>query len=216
MIVGILAIIFFSTIFSRAVFYAPQEESDGDGKFSLQIIDETHIERGIESVQESFEPQITQSILQAKKVYPSSYPSQLRIPSIDVSADVQYVGITKKGNMATPNNFRDVGWYKNGVIPGEVGSAIIAGHVNNGLALPAIFYNLEDIKIGDDIYLDNVGKDTLNFVVTDIKIYDFNAKSEEVFNQVDGKFLKLITCTGVWQKEFKTHDKRLVVIAELK
>lgn len=53
----------------------------------------------------------------------------------------------------------------------------------------------------------------LHFVVTKISTYDFDAIVPEVFNQNDDYYLKLITCTGTWLKEFKTHDKRLVVTA---
>jgi LPXTG-site transpeptidase (sortase) family protein len=141
------------------------------------------------------------------------YPTQLRIPSINIDAQVQDVGITKNGNMATPNNFTDVGWFKYGALPGTIGSAVIAGHVDDGFALPAVFSNLNDIKKGDDIYVDTVGGTTIRFVVTDIKTYDYTAPTEEIFNQTNGSFLKLITCAGVWVDKYKTHNKRLVVTA---
>lgn len=150
-----------------------------------------------------------------KEIRIASHPDQLRIPSIKVDANVQNVGITNKGNMGTPKNFKDVGWYAYGAVPGEVGSSVIAGHVNNGLALPAVFANLEDVKIGEDIYIDTVGEGTLHFVVTGTEVYDFDAEAPSVFTQNDGKYLKLITCTGEWVKEYRTHNKRLVVIAEL-
>lgn len=150
-----------------------------------------------------------------KEIRTASHPKQLRIPSIKVDANVQNVGITNKGNMGTPKNFKDVGWYAYGTIPGELGSAVIAGHVNNGLSFPAVFANLEDVKIGEDIYIDTVGEGTLHFVVTKREIYDFDADVPSVFTQNDGKYLKLITCTGEWVKEYRTHNKRLVVIAEL-
>ncbi|MCC7436448.1 class F sortase [Candidatus Nomurabacteria bacterium] len=142
-------------------------------------------------------------------------PSRLAVPSLDIDAKVQKVGITLKGNMATPNNFVDVGWYEYGPLPGQLGSAVIAGHVNNGLAFPAVFSNLKNIETGADIYVETLGKNTLHFVVVGTKVYDFDAKADEVFKQDDGKFLKLITCTGTWSDQYKTHDKRLVVTAML-
>lgn len=144
------------------------------------------------------------------------YPARLTIPKIKVDANVQRVGITKKGNMATPNNFTDVGWYKYGALPGGMGSAVVAGHVDNGIALPAVFNKLGDLAKGDDVYVSTENGKLLHFVVTGNKIYDFDAKVVEVFQQNDGRLLKLITCAGTWISKYKTHDKRLVVTAVLK
>jgi len=142
-------------------------------------------------------------------------PISLSIPKIGVDAKIQEVGITQKGNMATPNNFMDVGWYKFGTMPGDMGSAVMAGHVNNELNLPAVFGKLGELEEGDDIYV-TMGKDTkLHFKVTKSKTYDFNASGKEVFDENNGKLLKLITCTGSWIEKLKTHNQRLVVSAVL-
>jgi LPXTG-site transpeptidase (sortase) family protein len=148
----------------------------------------------------------------ARNIISPSLPTRLIIPSLEVDAKVQQVGITKKGNMATPNNFTDVGWYKYGAIPGNKGSAVIAGHVDNGIALPGVFKNLKNIKIGDEILVESE-TGTIKFLVTKLDIYDFDAKVDSIFNQKDDYLLRLITCTGTWVPQYKTHDKRLVVTA---
>jgi sortase (surface protein transpeptidase) len=81
-------------------------------------------------------------------------PARIRIPSIGVDAFVQDVGIGKSGNMAVPTNYDDVGWYRYGPAPGEKGSAVIDGHVDNGFGLPAVFSRLSELEAGDDIYID--------------------------------------------------------------
>ncbi len=144
-----------------------------------------------------------------------SYPSRLTIPKINVDTKVTQVGITRKGNMATPSNFTDVGWYKYGAVPGALGSAVIAGHLDDGLALPAVFSNLKDLSAGDDIYVTTSGGKELHFKVTSTNTYDFNSNVPEVFTGSDGKILRLITCAGNWLAQFRTHDKRLVVNATL-
>ncbi len=143
----------------------------------------------------------------------TTFPERLKIPSILVDATVQDVGITRKGNMSTPSNFTDVGWFKYGTVPGEMGSAVIAGHVDNGLALPGVFANLDKIKVGDDIYVETAGGKKIQFKVTSKKLYEYTDKTDEVFNENDGSYLKLITCAGVWLPENRTHDQRLVVTA---
>src|SRR4051812_42948486 len=82
----------------------------------------------------------------------TSIPVQFSIPALTINAHVQQVGITAAGNMGVPSNFSDVGWYKNGVVPGHAGSAVIDGHVDNGLGLPGVFKHLGEIQKGDSIY----------------------------------------------------------------
>src|SRR3989344_1071244 len=59
----------------------------------------------------------------------SSLPVRLQIPKLSIDADVQRVGIGKKGNMAVPTNYSDVGWYRYGTVPGQLGSAVVDGHI---------------------------------------------------------------------------------------
>lgn len=143
----------------------------------------------------------------------SRFKPRLTIPSLKINAKIQNVGITKKGNMSTPNNYVDVGLYKYGTMPGEKGSAVIAGHVDNGLGLKAVFGNLKNIKMGDDIYVEMEEDIKIHYIVTSISIYNFNDIVEEVFNQNDDSYLKLITCGGTWIPSLRTHDKRIVVTA---
>src|SRR5688572_8435793 len=59
-------------------------------------------------------------------------PTRLEIPSLGIDAAVQEVGITKKGTMGVPRGYDEAGWYKYGAAPGELGSAVLAGHLDNG------------------------------------------------------------------------------------
>ncbi len=151
-----------------------------------------------------------------KKSTPSSSPvyhMHLSIPLVGINASVQEVGITKKGNVGTPDNFTDVAWYKDSPVPGAKGTSIIDGHVDNGLALPAVFWNLKNVKKGDDIYIHTKDGRTIHFIVTNIKTYDFNAPTDTIFTQSNNATLKLITCAGVYVAAYRTHNKRLVVTA---
>jgi LPXTG-site transpeptidase (sortase) family protein len=142
-------------------------------------------------------------------------PVRISIPKIGVDTQIEQVGITKKGNIATPSNFSEVGWYKYGSLPGETGSAVLAGHVDNGLGLPAVFSRLNELKNGDEIIIFTEKGNQLRFWVLDKKEYDYNATVEKIFTDKSGKFINLITCTGRWLESQKTHDKRLVVNAVL-
>ncbi len=201
----ILALILFAIILSNAAFYAPSDE------IPLPLASPAALPNNLEKSKSG----VTEEKSALDVYTPKGYPDLLSIPKINVKAKVGLVGITQKGNMATPRSFREVGWYKYGTIPGNMGSAVIAGHVDNGLALPAVFSKLSELKKGDDIYITTDENKSLHFKVTGSEVYDFNANVPEIFKENDGKILRLITCTGTWLKEYRTHDERLVVSAVL-
>ncbi|MDB5187962.1 MAG: hypothetical protein JWO50_482 [Candidatus Kaiserbacteria bacterium] len=146
----------------------------------------------------------------------SSPPYRLIIPTLSINAGVQYVGVKSNGNMATPSNFTDVGWYKYGTTPGDIGSAVFAGHVDNGLGLAGVFKHLKDLKVGDSIYVQSKDGTKLHFVIYDIESYDYNsAPTERIFNAHAYIGLNLITCDGDWVPSGKTYDHRLVVYSRL-
>lgn len=143
-------------------------------------------------------------------------PLRLTVPVLGIDAQIQQVGVTKSGNMATPTNFTDVGWYKFGTRPGEEGSAVIAGHRSNAVFLPAVFYPLKDIQKGDDIYVFTEDGSTLHFTVTTIATYDYQKVPTDIlFNETGNRYLKLITCAGAWHSDIKTADKRLIITSVL-
>ncbi|OGG53941.1 hypothetical protein A3H16_02875 [Candidatus Kaiserbacteria bacterium RIFCSPLOWO2_12_FULL_53_8] len=146
----------------------------------------------------------------------SSKPVHLQIPSLHIDANVQHVGINAAGNMQTPDNYTDVGWYKYGTVPGYSGSAVIDGHVDNGLALAGVFKHLGDIELGDDVYIITQGGSKLHFVVTGIELYPYSdAPTDLIFGQNYAPRLNLITCAGTWVAGKKTYSERLVVFTQL-
>jgi len=141
-------------------------------------------------------------------------PVRLQIPALNIDANVQQVGLTFKGNMGIPSNFTDVAWYRYGAVPGDVGSAVIDGHVDNGLSLAGVFKHLVDLKAGDDVYVAMASGDRVHFKVRDSEYYDYtSAPTALIFNENDASLLRLITCNGDWVSQDKTYDKRLVVTA---
>lgn len=141
-------------------------------------------------------------------------PERLIIPAIKVDALVETVGVTPEGNMDVPKNPSNVGWFGLGARPGEMGSAVMAGHVDGPYGESEIFFRLKDIKIGDDLYVNDISGNTEHFVVTRIQSY-LAGFADEVFNKDDGTHLNLITCSGTWDKSKKSYSKRLVVFADI-
>lgn len=145
-----------------------------------------------------------------------SLPSRLIIPSLSINANVQEVGTKADGSMGTPNNFTDVAWYKYGIVPGQIGTAIIDGHVDNGLSLAGVFKHLSDIKVGDEVEVQQEDGSVIHFVVTEVDIYPYqNVPMASIMGRNDAAYLTLITCDGAWVGGGDTYNERLVVVTKM-
>jgi LPXTG-site transpeptidase (sortase) family protein len=107
-----------------------------------------------------------------------------------------------------------VGWFEPGPRPGEIGSAVIAGHVDGESGEPAVFTNLYKLKEGDKLYIEDDKGGSIAFVVRESRTYD-PGYADEVFIQNDNAHLNLITCDGVWDGVKKSYSKRLVVFTDI-
>ncbi len=145
-------------------------------------------------------------------VGPVEMPGRLLIPELSIDAEIQHVGLTASGAIGIPTNFTDVAWYKHGTVPGQLGSAIIDGHVDNGLALAAVFKNLHTLAPGDIVSVITEKDTQLDFEVEKIENYSYKeVPLDAMLNATDAQRLVLITCSGEWIGEKRTYDSRLVV-----
>lgn len=165
--------------------------------------------------------QTTAKNLEVAKIIPvmgvqknnQKHPVRLKIPKINVDALIEFVGVTPKGSMAVPSNITNVGLYSRGPKPGETGSAVISGHFNGANGEAGVFFDLNKLKEGDKVYIEDDKNVTATFVVKETKSYD-PGYADEVFLRADGKYLNLITCEGSWDFSRKIYNKRLVVFTE--
>lgn len=147
---------------------------------------------------------------------PAYFPARVSIPAIGVDARIQHVGRNKKGDMAVPGNFTDAGWYKYGSVPGHEGSAVLAGHYDNGLGLPAVFYRVNDLVPGDEIFVEDGAGGKQKFVVVESALYPKSeVPTEEIFSTTGVARIVLITCEGAWVSHERTYADRRIVTAIL-
>ena len=142
-------------------------------------------------------------------------PIRLLVPKISVNAAIENVGVASDGSMDIPKGPNDVAWFQFGPRPGEVGSAVIAGHFGWKNNTPAVFDDIDTLKKGDLLVVEDDTGATTTFIVREIRLFDPKADAEEVFHSSDGKaHLNLVTCEGVWDTVSKSYSKRLVVFAD--
>lgn len=142
---------------------------------------------------------------------------RLIIPAIKVDAPIETVGKTAEGYMDVPtrNQWTGVGWYKDGPLPGQHGTAVIDGHLDRPGWLPAVFWDLKKLHVGDTILVQAKNGDTARFKVIQVANYKpTQAPIQLIFGRQDGTFLNLITCAGVWVPEENQTSERLVVYTQ--
>lgn len=153
----------------------------------------------------------------AKEVkYVRSAPIRLEIPSIKLDTEfVQPLGLLPDQTVSVPDSYTKVGWYSGGVSPGEVGSSVILGHVDS-VAGPAIFYTLGQVKSGDEVSVTREDGTVAKFVVTKTERHpQSNFPTLDVYGPTIVSTLRLVTCSGSFNKGSQRYSHNLVVFAEL-
>ncbi|MDP2641878.1 MAG: class F sortase [bacterium] len=145
----------------------------------------------------------------------SELPARLKIPGLGIDVPVEHVGLTPEGTMGVPKGPTNVAWLNLGSRPGEVGSAVIAGHRGWKNNQEAVFDDLHKLRKGDDLYIETVAGRSIHFVVREIRVYDSDSYAPEVFSSSDGAHLNLVTCTGIWDIFKKSSTERLVVFSDI-
>ncbi len=138
-------------------------------------------------------------------------PTWIIIPSIGVNVPIMGVGTNAQGQMAVPSaKSKAVGWYKYGVAPGQVGSAVLDAHVF------AAFAQLKHVQPGADVYIVTATNKILHFIVNARKVFALSVLSpEQLFRPSATPDLNLITCAGSLTPDHSTYDHRLIVYATL-
>ncbi|MGW3955238.1 class F sortase [Streptomyces sp. NPDC004752] len=147
---------------------------------------------------------------------PPSPPTRIRIPSIRVDAPMTGLGLTPSGSLDAPpaQNKNLAGWYEAGTAPGETGTAVVAGHVDNAEG-PAVFYRLGAVKRGATVELDRRDGSVAVFTVDAVEVYqasDF--PDEKVYGAAERPELRVITCGGGYSTS-TGYQGNVVVFAHL-
>ncbi|OUD04369.1 class F sortase [Streptomyces swartbergensis] len=147
---------------------------------------------------------------------PPSPPDRIRIPAIRVNAPLTGLGLTRTGRLDVPPAERKnlAGWYQAGTIPGERGTAIVAGHVDNADG-PAVFYRLGSLTKGRTIEVDRWDGSVAVFTVDAVEVYaakDF--PDDKVYGAARRPELRVITCGGGYSRG-TGYQGNVVVFAHL-
>ena len=144
-----------------------------------------------------------------------SMPTRLHIPAIGVDSELVGLGLQDDGRMEVPPGAFPAGWYTGAPTPGELGPAILAGHVDySGSA--GVFFRLRELAPGDPVEVVRADGSTVVFRVTHVEQHAKDAfPTAAVYGDIDHAGLRLITCGGAFDRAAHSYEDNIVVFAEL-
>jgi Sortase domain len=153
-------------------------------------------------------------VLRAYRATP--VPVRLRIPKIQVTTSLEPLGRAPDGTVEVPNRPDLAGWYAPGPRPGDPGSAVILGHVDDHHA-PAVFYRLRELRAGDQLTVTRADGSAVRFVVQRTQQYPKDRfPTDEVYYPTLRSTLRLITCGGQFDPADGHYKSNIIVFATTK
>ncbi|GIJ55421.1 class F sortase [Virgisporangium aurantiacum] len=147
-----------------------------------------------------------------------STPVRLTIPAIGVDTPLLELGLHADGTIETPPvaGGAPAGWYRNLASPGEVGPAVVLGHVDSARDGPAVFFRLRELRAGDRVAVKRADGRTAVFTVDRVAEYAKAAfPTAEVYGSLDHSGLRLVTCGGEFDRYRREYKGNVIAFASL-
>ena len=152
----------------------------------------------------------------ASQLAPSN-PVRVDIPSIGVSSSLLSLGLNPDGTMEVPPIERNsrAGWYRYSPTPGQVGPAVIAGHIDSAEYGPGIFSRLAAMRPGEMVSVTRADNTVAVFRVQQVATYaKATFPTQTVYGDTDHPALRLITCGGSFNTATRSYRDNTVVYAD--
>ncbi|MGW2564592.1 class F sortase [Streptomyces sp. NPDC001514] len=147
---------------------------------------------------------------------PYAPASRIAIPALRVDAPIIDVGLDPNGWIEAPpaQDPNLAGWYQNGIAPGQQGTAVVVGHVDNA-AGPAVFYGLGALQKGQHVEVTRYDGRTAVFEVYGVEVFSKNGfPGARVYGDTGSPELRVITCGGGYSR-VGGYDGNVVVFARM-
>lgn len=145
---------------------------------------------------------------------PGPEPVGVVIPAIEVESPLLHLGLRPDGSAEVPDEFDLASWYRHGGRPGGRGPTVVLGHVDS-VDGPAVFARLHQLTPGDEIEVTLADGSVAVYAVTgSIEFHKDAVPTAEVFGATTDDVLRLITCSGPFDRRAASYTENLVVNAE--
>ena len=150
---------------------------------------------------------------------PRSRPVSLAIPAIGVHTSIINLGLDPHHTLQVPpltqKGVQEAGWYDLGPAPGQLGPAVIAGHVDSYQG-PGVFFRLGALRPGDQIHITRADHTVAIFRVDAVDEYrKASFPARQVYGPVGYAGLRVITCGGRFDYQTGHYLSNIVIYATL-
>jgi LPXTG-site transpeptidase (sortase) family protein len=140
-----------------------------------------------------------------------SVPIAVRIPAIGLSVWLTQLGLNADGTVEVPTSVKVPGWFSPGPSPGQVGSAVILGHVDSYQG-PGVFFQLRTLQPGDQITVNLADGVVATFQVKSVVMYQKTQfPDQQVYGSSGSSELQLVTCGGTFDSQTGHYLSNIVV-----
>ena len=147
-------------------------------------------------------------------------PRYLTVEKLRIrNARILPMGVNAKGELDTPRNIFDVGWYESSGKPGQGKTLMIDGH-NGGPHVHGVFKDLPNLVEGDIIKIERGDGAIYTYEVVENKTIPLSEADSYMSTAARSpesgrESVTLISCTGEWSQQQGTYLSRQFVRAVL-
>jgi Sortase domain len=154
---------------------------------------------------------VTTTTVPPPAVVARSVPIAVRIPAIGLSVWLTQLGLNANGTVEVPTSVKVPGWFSPGPSPGQVGSAVILGHVDSYQG-PGVFFQLRTLQPGNQITVNLADGVVATFKVTSVVMYQKTQfPDQQVYGSSGSSELQLVTCGGTFDSQTGHYLSNIVV-----
>lgn len=149
---------------------------------------------------------------------PVAVPASVSIASIGTSSSLLKLGLDPDGKIAVPGptHTKEAAWFTGSPRPGQVGPAVIEGHVDGPGGVQGVFFRLAAVQRNDTVQVTQANGRTLRFVVYAIARYPKDSfPAAVVYGNTKGPELRVITCGGSFDAATGHYRDNTVLFARL-
>jgi hypothetical protein len=138
---------------------------------------------------------------------------RVAVPAVRIDGPLTAIGLDPTGALVPPDDVGTAGWLAEGPAPGEVGPAVLAGHVNGG-GREGLFARLAEVRVDDEVLVTDGDGVVRRFRVTAVDRYPKAAfPAPDVYAATADAELRLITCGGPFDALRRSYADNVVVYA---
>lgn len=140
-------------------------------------------------------------------------PRRVTIERLGIDSTLVGLGVQRDGTLQVPDDVAVAGWHRAGTAPGDIGPAVVVGHVDSYRG-PAVFYRLRELQQGDVVTVTRVDGSQERFEVYAQETVRKDAfPTDRVYGRTEGPELRLLTCGGAFDREADSYQDNVVVYA---